>query len=99
VNRTEETETEACFNIKGQTAIVTGASSGLGTTFAEALAECGANVVLAARRIERLEKLADTLARKYGARVIPAKTDVSQESDVLRMVKQRSNSLDHWRFW
>lgn len=87
MNRTEETETEACFNIKGQTAIVTGASSGLGTTFAEALAECGANVVLAARRIERLEKLADTLARKYGAKVIPAKTDVSQESDVLRMVK------------
>jgi NAD(P)-dependent dehydrogenase (short-subunit alcohol dehydrogenase family) len=87
VNRTEETETEACFNIKGQTAIVTGASSGLGMTFAEALAECGANVVLAARRIERLEKLADTLARKYGTEIVPAKTDVSQESDVLRVVK------------
>jgi len=50
MNRLEETETEACFNVRGQTAIVTGASSGLGMTFAEALAECGANVVLAARR-------------------------------------------------
>jgi len=83
----EKTETEACFNVRGQTAIVTGASSGLGMTFAEALAECGAKVVLAARRIERLEKLADDLAKKYGAKTIAIKTDVSQESDVLRMVK------------
>ena len=87
VNRIEKTETGACFNIRGQTAIVTGASSGLGMTFAEALAECRANVVLAARRIERLEKLADDLARKYGVKAIPVKTDVSQESDVLRMVQ------------
>jgi NAD(P)-dependent dehydrogenase (short-subunit alcohol dehydrogenase family) len=83
----EKTEIEACFNIKDQTAIVTGASSGLGVTFAEALAECGANVVLAARRIERLEKLADALTDKYDAKAIPVKTDVSQESDVVRMVK------------
>ncbi|MCJ7425100.1 hypothetical protein MUP01_12670 [Candidatus Bathyarchaeota archaeon] len=55
---TEKTETETCFNIRGQTAIVTGASSGLGITFAEAPPECKANVVLAARSIERLEKLA-----------------------------------------
>jgi gluconate 5-dehydrogenase len=97
VNRMEKTETEACFNVRGQTAIVTGASSGLGMTFAEALAECGANVVLAARRIERLEKLADTLARKYDAKVIPVKTDVSQESDVLGMVNtaiERFGSLE-----
>ena len=87
VNPMQETETVACFNIKGQTAIVTGASSGLGVTFAEALAECGANVILAARRIDRLEKLADTLARKHDVKAIPVKTDVSQESDVLRMVK------------
>lgn len=87
MNRMEKTETGACFNIRGQTAIVTGASSGLGMTFAEALAECRANVVLAARRIERLEKLADDLARKYGVKAIPVKTDVSQESDVLRMVQ------------
>ena len=58
VSGMEKTETEACFDIKGQTAIVTGASSGLGVTFAEVLAECGVNVVLAARRIERLKKLA-----------------------------------------
>jgi short-subunit dehydrogenase len=64
----------ACFNIRGQTTIVTGANSGLGITFAEALAECGANVVLAARRIERLQELADALTRKHGTKAIPVRT-------------------------
>lgn len=46
------------FDLSGRTVVVTGASSGLGATFAEALAEAGANVVLAARRVDRLEELA-----------------------------------------
>lgn len=44
--------------LTGQTAFVTGASSGLGVAFARALARSGANVVLAARRVDRLEALA-----------------------------------------
>ncbi len=45
------------FDLTGQVAMVTGASSGLGWRFAQVLARQGANVVLAARRVERLEKL------------------------------------------
>jgi NAD(P)-dependent dehydrogenase (short-subunit alcohol dehydrogenase family) len=45
------------FDLTGRTALVTGASSGLGWRFAEALAEQGAHVVLAARRTERLDEL------------------------------------------
>jgi NAD(P)-dependent dehydrogenase (short-subunit alcohol dehydrogenase family) len=78
---------ELCFDIKGQTAIVTGASSGLGVTFARTLAERGVNIVIAARRYEKLVKLAEELSSKYDVEVIPVKTDVSQEDQVIGMVK------------
>ncbi|MGI9539489.1 MAG: SDR family NAD(P)-dependent oxidoreductase, partial [Miltoncostaeaceae bacterium] len=45
------------FDLTGKTAVVTGGSSGLGVTFARALAENGANVVLAARRRDRLDEV------------------------------------------
>jgi len=45
--RKSQTVMDLCFDIKGQTAIVTGASSGLGVTFAETLAEAGVNLVIA----------------------------------------------------
>jgi NAD(P)-dependent dehydrogenase (short-subunit alcohol dehydrogenase family) len=78
---------ELCFDIKGQTAIVTGASSGLGVTFAETLAERGVNLAIAARRHEKLVEVANDLSGRYGVRVIPIKTDVSQEEEVTNMVK------------
>ena len=45
------------FSVSGKTAIVTGASSGLGRQFALCLAEQGANVTIVARRIEKLEEV------------------------------------------
>ena len=43
------------FDYKGKVVAITGASSGLGKQMAEGYAQCGANLVLMARRIERLE--------------------------------------------
>ncbi len=75
-----------CFDVKGQTAIVTGASSGLGVTFAESLAELEVNLVIAARRYEKLVKVAEDISSKYDVKVIPVKTDVAQEEQVINMV-------------
>ena len=78
---------ELCFAVDGQTAIVTGASSGLGVMFAETLAERGVNMVVAARRYDKLVKVAEDLSRNYGVEVVPLQTDVSQEDQVVKMVK------------
>jgi NAD(P)-dependent dehydrogenase (short-subunit alcohol dehydrogenase family) len=67
---------EAMFRVDGKVAVVTGASSGLGERFARVLTAAGARVVLAARRAERLEKLAADLA---GA--VPVACDLSRPED------------------
>lgn len=64
------------FRLDDRVAVVTGASSGLGVRFATALAEAGADVVLAGRRAERLESTADEV-RSRGRRALAVPTDVS----------------------
>ncbi len=82
-----KTVMELCFEIKGQTAVITGASSGLGVTFAEALAETGVNLVIVARRYEKLTQVAEDLSERYGVKVVPVQTDVSQGEQVIKMVQ------------
>ncbi|TFC42488.1 SDR family oxidoreductase [Cryobacterium sp. TMT1-21] len=74
------------FNPIGTTALVTGASSGLGRGFARELAERGADLVLTARRQDRLEELAVELAEKYGtvSTVIPL--DLARPGAVTELV-------------
>ena len=55
------------LGLSGRTALVCGASSGLGLASAEALAEEGANVVLFARRTDQLEEFVKALARPEAA--------------------------------
>ncbi|HSF32615.1 MAG TPA: glucose 1-dehydrogenase [Candidatus Tectomicrobia bacterium] len=76
---------DALFDIRGKTAIVTGASSGLGMTFAGVLAERGANVVLAARRTERLKQVAEKISQAGGT-AFPVTCDVSDPDQVKAMV-------------
>ncbi|XVV05878.1 SDR family NAD(P)-dependent oxidoreductase [Actinosynnema sp. CA-248983] len=68
------------FRLDGQTAIVTGASSGLGVAFAKGLAEAGADVVLAARRVEKLKETA-ALVEAAGRRALIVRADVAQPDD------------------
>jgi NAD(P)-dependent dehydrogenase (short-subunit alcohol dehydrogenase family) len=64
------------FSLDGKVAIVTGASSGLGVAFAQAFAEAGADVVLGARRVDRLADTA-ALVEAAGRRAIAIETDVA----------------------
>jgi NAD(P)-dependent dehydrogenase (short-subunit alcohol dehydrogenase family) len=80
-------ELEDLFSLRGQVALVTGASSGLSAQVARALAKAGANVGLVARRKERLESLAKELEQK-GVRACVAPADVT-------VTEQLRAAIDH----
>src|SRR5262245_178174 len=64
-------------NVSGKWALVTGASSGFGVEFAKLLAERNANLVLAARRTEPMEKLAEELRQTHRVNVVVEGIDLS----------------------
>jgi NAD(P)-dependent dehydrogenase (short-subunit alcohol dehydrogenase family) len=69
------------FRLDGRTVIVTGASSGLGDRFARVVHAVGADVVVAARRLDRLERLAEELPGAFALRA-----DLAEEADRERLV-------------
>jgi NADP-dependent 3-hydroxy acid dehydrogenase YdfG len=72
-------------NIKGKVVVITGASSGLGQATARLLSAQGATVVLGARRIDRLQSLADELTGS-GGKALAVTTDVTHCDQVKRLV-------------
>ncbi|MBU2693530.1 MULTISPECIES: SDR family NAD(P)-dependent oxidoreductase [Pimelobacter] len=75
------------FRLDGKVAVVTGASSGLGIAFAQAFAEAGADVVLGARRVDRLAETA-ALVEATGRRALTVATDVSDPESCTRLVEE-----------
>lgn len=73
------------FRLDGRVAVVTGASSGLGVVFAQALAEAGADLSLGARRVDPLDQTRASI-EALGRRAIAMQTDVSKPEDCQRLV-------------
>jgi NAD(P)-dependent dehydrogenase (short-subunit alcohol dehydrogenase family) len=69
------------FDLTGETALVTGASSGLGAHFARVLAAHGAKVAMAARRVEKMTALAEEIA-DAGGRALPIACDVTDRKSI-----------------
>src|SRR5262249_57716807 len=76
----------------GPWAVVTGASSGIGEAFARRLAESGMNLVLVARREDRLRKLAEDLQRQHSVntRIVPVEL---AQGDFLPVIEQATPHL------
>lgn len=70
--------------------LVTGASSGIGEEAARQFAHAGASVVLAARRAERLERLAGEI-RQHGGAALPVPTDLTDPEQITRLVETTMN--------
>jgi NAD(P)-dependent dehydrogenase (short-subunit alcohol dehydrogenase family) len=82
------------FRVDGKVAVVTGASSGLGVAFAVALADAGADLVLTARRADRLEETAD-LVRARGGRALVVTADVADPDDCQNIVDAAIKKFGH----
>ena len=68
---------------EGKVAIITGASTGLGPVMAQMMADEGAKLILAARRVE----LVEGVAKEIGAQAVALKADVTNEDDIAAMVE------------
>ncbi len=80
------------FDLTGQTALVTGASAGLGRHLAKVLASAGADVALAARRRDRLETLADEI-RAMGRRAVAIEMDATDAGQLTAAVDRAEAEL------
>jgi NAD(P)-dependent dehydrogenase (short-subunit alcohol dehydrogenase family) len=79
------------FDLSGKVAIVTGASRGLGQTFARALARAGADLVITSRTLESLESFQKEV-ESMGRRAVPLELDVRNEASIRRMVSDAAKA-------
>jgi len=84
----------ALFDLKGQTAIVTGTSRGLGQYFARALAKAGADLVLTSRNRESLVPFEKEI-KSLGRAVISLELDVRDQPSIERMVDAAEGAFGH----
>ncbi len=82
------------FDLTGKVAVITGASQGLGVSYARGLAKAGCDLVITARNTEKLQKVAAEV-EKFGHRVLPVKMDVTAPKDVENAVKQTLEEFGH----
>ena len=72
--------------LEGKIAIITGANSGIGKATAELFAREGADLVLAARRLDKLQEV-EKYAKEQGVRAVSVPTDVSRSEDCRKLVE------------
>jgi len=79
------------MNLKGKIVLITGASAGIGEACAYKFAELGANLILFARREEKLAKIAENIKSKYGVEVLTRTIDVRNNSSVEQVIAELPN--------
>lgn len=85
------------MNLNGKTAFITGASSGIGKACAEQLAKLQCNLVLAARRFDKITTLSEELAKQYQVEVLPLALDVQDRKNMesaIVSIPNRFQSID-----
>jgi 3-oxoacyl-[acyl-carrier protein] reductase len=83
------------LELRGRTALVTGASQGIGRGIAEVLASEGVRLAIAARRGELLANLSDEIVAKGGSRPVSIVADLTRKEDVARVADEATTALGH----
>jgi len=76
------------FSLKGKTAIVTGGGRGIGEFIAAGLAEAGANLVIASRKVENCRDVAERVSKEHGIKAIAVKCDLGKKEEIEGMVDE-----------
>ncbi len=84
---------ETLFDLQGKVALVTGGSRGLGKAMVEAFADAGADVVIASRRLEACEAVANGIERRFGRRAVPLACHVGEWDQVTELAETAWEAL------
>ena len=79
-------ELPAYFNLQGRVAIITGGATGIGRGIAEGLADVGAGIVIAARRLEKCEQACQSIAARTGVATLAVHCDISDSDQINALV-------------
>lgn len=80
------------FSVAGKVAIITGASSGMGCHFAKTLVDAGAKVVLGARRLDKIESIANEITKQNGF-ALPIQLDVTDPDSINEFAEKIDKDL------
>lgn len=86
-------EIPSYFDLRGKVAIITGGATGIGRGIAEGLADAGADIVIAARRMEKCESACSEVNVRTGVRTLPCRCDITIPEDVRSLIKTVSDSF------
>ena len=86
------------FDLKNKTVILTGSAGRLGSRFAQVLSSVGANVVLVDIDDQKNSKLEKSLIKKFGTKPMLSNTDISNQNQVRKMVKNVVKNIEKLMF-
>jgi len=83
------------FDLTGKVAIVTGGATGIGRGIAEGLADAGADIVIAARRLEKCKVACEEISNRVGVKTLPSQCDITEKHDIHALVDGVLETFGH----